>query len=82
VLHTHTRPAPESRCWKTASVRSVRTPLHVYDDVAYHTYGVPATPEECEALGRTCANGSCVVLMNHGLLTFGETTHGALMRCI
>ena len=45
-----------------------------------HTYGVPATQEECDALGQTCANGSCVVLLNHGLLTLGATTHGALMR--
>ena len=50
------------------------------DDVAYHPYGVPATVEECEALGRTCMHGSCVVLLNHGLLTFGPTIHGALMR--
>jgi ribulose-5-phosphate 4-epimerase/fuculose-1-phosphate aldolase len=54
--------------------------LHVLDDVAYHPYGVPASVEECEALGRTCAHGSCVVLLNHGLLTFGPTIHGALMR--
>jgi ribulose-5-phosphate 4-epimerase/fuculose-1-phosphate aldolase len=54
--------------------------LHVYDDLAYHPYGVPATVEECEALGRTCKEGSCVVLMNHGLLTFGPTVHGAFQR--
>ena len=54
--------------------------LQVYDDVAYHPYGVPATEEECEALGETCANGSCVVLQNHGLLTLGSTVHGAFFR--
>jgi ribulose-5-phosphate 4-epimerase/fuculose-1-phosphate aldolase len=48
--------------------------------VVYHEYGVPATVEECDALGRSCVNGSCVVLLNHGLLTFGETIHGAMMR--
>jgi len=52
----------------------------VLDDVAYHPYGVPATVEECEALGRTCAHGSCVMLLNHGLLTLGPTIHGAMMR--
>jgi ribulose-5-phosphate 4-epimerase/fuculose-1-phosphate aldolase len=31
-------------------------------------------------LGRTCAHGTCVVLLNHGLLTLGETIHGTLMR--
>jgi ribulose-5-phosphate 4-epimerase/fuculose-1-phosphate aldolase len=54
--------------------------LHVYDDLAYHPYGEPATEEECEALGRTCLKGSCVVLQNHGLLTFGPTIWGALQR--
>ena len=54
--------------------------LHVLDNIAYHPYGVPATEEECEALGRTCAHGSCVVLLNHGLLTFGSTIPGTLMR--
>ena len=50
------------------------------DDVVYHEYGVPASQEECDALGVTCAKGSCVVLLNHGLLTFGETIPGALRR--
>ena len=54
--------------------------LHVLDDVAYHDYGVPTSVEECEALGVSCQKGSCVVLLNHGLLTWGETIHGALMR--
>jgi len=54
--------------------------LQVYDDVAYHAYGVPATPAECEALGRTCAHGTHVVLLNHGLLTLGQTIHGTLYR--
>ena len=31
-------------------------------------------------MGRTCAHGTCVVLLNHGLLTLGETIHGTLMR--
>ena len=44
------------------------------------TVGVPATQEECDALGVSCVSGSCVVLMNHGLLTLGETIHGAMMR--
>ena len=38
--------------------------LNVFDD-----YGVPATVEECDALGKSCATGSCVVLMNQALLT-------------
>lgn len=54
--------------------------MQVYDDLAYHKYGVPATVEECDELGKTCASGSCVVLSNHGLLTLGPTVHGAFFR--
>jgi len=80
VLHTHTR-AGAGIALVEKGIRPIsQDALHVYDEVAYHEYGVPASVEECEALGRTCANGSCVVLLNHGLLTFGETIHGALMR--
>jgi len=80
VLHTHTR-AGAGISLLDHGIRPIsQDALHVYDDLAYHAYGVPASVEECDALGRTCAHGSCVVLQNHGLLTFGETIHGALMR--
>ena len=42
--------------------------------------GVPASREECEELARNCQAGSCVVLLNHGLLTHGPTVHGAFFR--
>jgi ribulose-5-phosphate 4-epimerase/fuculose-1-phosphate aldolase len=54
--------------------------LLVLDDVIYHDYGVPATQEECDALGESIQKGSCVVLRNHGLLTLGTTVHGTLMN--
>jgi len=41
---------------------------------------VPASQEECEELGKTCAHGSCVVLYNHGLLTLGETVQGTFQK--
>ena len=50
------------------------------DEVAYHEYGVPATQEECEALGGSCQSGTCVILLNHGLLTHAPTIPGALQR--
>ena len=31
-------------------------------------------------LGPHLSAGSCVVLLNHGLMTFGPTVHGAFMR--
>lgn len=80
VLHTHTRAGAGISLLEHGIRPISQDALHVYDDIAYHPYGVPATREECDALGVTCANGSCLVLLNHGLLTLGETAHGALMR--
>ncbi len=80
VLHTHTRAGAGVSLLKNGLRPISQDHLHVLDDVVYHDYGVPATQEECDALGVSCATGSCVVLMNHGLLTLGETIHGAMMR--
>ncbi len=80
VLHTHTRAGAGVSLLKNGLRPISQDHLHVLDDVVYHEYGVPATKEECDALGKSCATGSCVVLMNHGLLTLGETIHGAMMR--
>jgi ribulose-5-phosphate 4-epimerase/fuculose-1-phosphate aldolase len=80
VTHTHTRAGAGVSLLADGLRPISQDALHVYDDLAYHPYGVPATEEECEALGRTCRDGSCVVLLNHGLLTFGPTIWGALQR--
>ena len=80
VLHTHTRAGAGVSLLQDGLRPISQDVLQIYDDVAYHSYGVPATVEECEALGKTCAHGSCVVLLNHGLLAFGPTLHGALHR--
>jgi ribulose-5-phosphate 4-epimerase/fuculose-1-phosphate aldolase len=80
VTHTHTRAGAGVSLLKHGLRPISQDAISLLDDVAYHPYGVPATAEECEALGRTCQHGSCVVLLNHGLLTFGPTIHGALMR--
>ncbi len=80
VTHTHTRAGAGVSLLKHGLRPISQDAISILDEVAYHPYGAPATIEECEALGRTCRNGSCVVLMNHGLLTFGPTVHGALMR--
>src|SRR5262249_45845499 len=80
VMHTHTR-AGAGISLLTNSLRPIsQDALQVFDDLAYHEYGVPASPEESEALGRTCQKGSHVVLLNHGLLTLGPTIHGTLFR--
>ncbi len=80
VMHTHTRAGAGVSLIEKGLRPISQDAMHVYDDLAYHTYGVPATEEECEELGKTCAHGSCVVLMNHGLLTHGETIPGTLQR--
>jgi ribulose-5-phosphate 4-epimerase/fuculose-1-phosphate aldolase len=81
VLHTHTRAGGGIALLKRGLRPISQDALHVLDDVVYHEYGVPASIEECEALGRSVSSGgSCVVLLNHGLLTLGETIPGAVMR--
>jgi len=80
VMHTHTRAGAGISVLNNGLRPISQDALHVLDDLAYHPYGVPASKEECEALGQTCKHGSCVVLLNHGLLTLGQTVHGAFMR--
>jgi ribulose-5-phosphate 4-epimerase/fuculose-1-phosphate aldolase len=80
VMHTHTRAGAGISLLRNGLRPISQDALQVLDDMAYHEYGVPATPEECEALGRSCARGSCVVLLNHGLLTLGPSVHGAFYR--
>ena len=80
VLHTHT-PAGAGVSLIRNGLRPIsQDALSVWDELAYHEYGVPASVEECEALAVACGKGSCVVLHNHGLLTFGDTVQGAFMR--
>jgi len=80
VMHTHTRAGAGISLLKDGIRPISQDALQIFDDIAYHPYGVPASQEECEALGRTCRNGTCVVLLNHGLLTLGPTIHGTMMR--
>jgi ribulose-5-phosphate 4-epimerase/fuculose-1-phosphate aldolase len=80
VLHTHTRAGAGLSLLRNGLRPISQDALHVLDDVVYHEYGIPASQEECDALGKSCATGSCVVLLNHGLLTLGHTIHGAVMR--
>jgi ribulose-5-phosphate 4-epimerase/fuculose-1-phosphate aldolase len=80
VMHTHTRAGAGVSMLPNGLRPISQDALQVYDDVAYHEYGVPASPEECKALGRTCKQGSHVVMLNHGLLTLGPTIHGTFFR--
>ncbi len=78
AMHTHTRAGAGAAMLKSGLRPISQDAMQVYDELAYHEYGMPATQEECDALGVNCQKGSCLVLLNHGLLTFAPTVHGAL----
>jgi ribulose-5-phosphate 4-epimerase/fuculose-1-phosphate aldolase len=80
VLHTHTRAGAGVSLLRNCLRPISQDALHVIDEVVYHEYGIPATLQECEALGESCKKGTCVVLLNHGLLTLGPTIPGAFER--
>jgi ribulose-5-phosphate 4-epimerase/fuculose-1-phosphate aldolase len=80
VVHTHTRAGAGVSLLKNCLRPISQDAMHVIDEVVYHVYGVPATAEECEALGESCKKGTCVVLLNHGLLTLGPTIPAAFER--
>jgi len=80
VMHTHTRAGAGVSMMRKGLRPISQDALNVFDEVAYHEYGQPATQEECDALGESCRNGSCLILLNHGLLTHAPTVWGALQR--
>jgi len=80
VMHTHTRAGAGVSMMRKGLRPISQDALNVFDEVAYHEYGQPATQEECDALGQSCRNGSCIILLNHGLLTHAPTVWGALQR--
>jgi ribulose-5-phosphate 4-epimerase/fuculose-1-phosphate aldolase len=79
-MHTHTRAGTGVSVLKNGLRPISQDVLAVYDELAYHDYGMPASQEECDALGVTCQQGESVVLRNHGLLTVGATIPAALRR--
>ena len=80
VMHTHTRAGAGVSLLENGLRPISQDCMQVYDEVAYHDYGVPASQEECNALMESVQHGTCVMLMNHGLLTCGETVNGTFMR--
>ena len=80
VMHTHTRAGAGVSLLRKGLRAISQDALNVLDEVVYHEYGMPASQEECDALGVSCRKGTCVVLLNHGLLTLAPTIPGALQR--
>ena len=79
-MHTHTRAGTGISVLKKGLRPISQDALAVLDDLVYHEYGMPTSQEECDALGVSCQQGSCVVLRNHGLLSVGATIPAALRR--
>ena len=69
AMHTHTRAGAGAAMLRHGLRPISQDAMIVYDDIVYHDYGMPASQEECDALGVSIQGGSCVVLRNHGLLT-------------
>ncbi len=80
VMHTHTRAGAALSLIDNGLRPISQDALQILSEVAYHPYGPPATQEECDTLARNCRSGSCLVLLNHGLLTLAPTIHGAFFR--
>ena len=80
VMHTHTRAGTGISVLKKGLRPISQDALAVLDEVVYHEYGMPTSQEECDSLGVSCQQGSCVVLRNHGLLSVGATIPAALRR--
>jgi ribulose-5-phosphate 4-epimerase/fuculose-1-phosphate aldolase len=80
VMHTHTRAGAGVSLMRKGLRPISQDALNVLDEVVYHEYGLPASQEECDALGASCRKGNSVVLLNHGLLTHAPTIPGALQR--
>jgi ribulose-5-phosphate 4-epimerase/fuculose-1-phosphate aldolase len=80
VMHTHTRAGAGVSMLRNGLRPISQDALNVIDEVVYHEYGLPASQEECDALGASCRKGNSVILLNHGLLTHAPTIPGALQR--
>ena len=80
VMHTHTRAGTGISVLKKGLRPISQDALAVLDELVYHEYGMPTSQEECDALGVSCQQGSCVVLRNHGLLSVGASIPAALRR--
>ena len=78
VMHTHSRAGAGASLIRNGLRPISQDVLLVWDELCYHDYGMPSSEEECEELGKSVQNGSCVVLLNHGLLTLGPTVPSTL----
>lgn len=80
VMHSHTRAGAGISVLKQGLRPISQDAMEVLDDVVYHPYGIPASVDECAALGESATKGGCLVLHNHGLLAAGRTIPSTLKR--
>ena len=81
VMHTHTRAGAGVSLMREGMRPISQDALQVSTTSPTTRTACRRRSEECDALGRTCANGSCVVLLNHGLLTLGPTCTARSCGC-
>ena len=80
VMHSHTRAGAGISVLKQGLRPISQDALEVLDDVVYHPYGIPASAQECEALGESARKGGSLILHNHGLLAAGPNIPATLKR--
>ncbi|WP_421988560.1 class II aldolase/adducin family protein [Roseococcus sp.] len=80
IMHSHTRAGAGISVLRQGLRPISQDALHVLDDVVYHEYGIPTSEEECIALGQSAQKGGSLILLNHGLLSAGQSIPAALYR--
>ena len=54
VMHSHTRAGAGVSMVRNGLRPTSQDAILVWDELAYHEYGVPSSQEECDALGVSC----------------------------
>ena len=80
VMHTHTRAGTAVSTLRRGLRPISQDAIEIWHELGYHEYGTPSSPEECDALARSCQEKNAIVLHNHGLLALGPTIPAAFTR--
>ncbi|MET4806164.1 class II aldolase/adducin family protein [Limibacillus sp. MBR-115] len=80
IIHTHSRAGAVVAASREGLQPISQDALEIFDEIACHDYGVPASQEEKERLAEDCRQANCLILRNHGLLVVGESIPSAFIR--
>jgi ribulose-5-phosphate 4-epimerase/fuculose-1-phosphate aldolase len=73
IFHTHTTPGMAVACARKGLTPTNFYAALVYDNLAYHDFeGITTRLDERERLVASLGQRNCLILRNHGLLTWGE----------